>query len=68
MLNRLNELSFVIGVFFTIVSIILFINMLVTGSNNKLSLYSSIVFLLFGLCMMFLRKGGKRIDKIDDRK
>jgi hypothetical protein len=59
MLNRLNELSFVIGAFFTLVSLILFGNILVTPSPDKLSIYSATGFLVFGLLMMLLRKKKK---------
>jgi hypothetical protein len=52
MLNRLNELSFVIGAFFTLVSLILFGNILVTPVPDNLSIYSAIGFLVFGLLMM----------------
>lgn len=52
MLNKLNNLGFVIGVFFTIVSIILFVNILVTGKNDSLSLYSAAGFFVFGVVMM----------------
>jgi hypothetical protein len=53
MLKRLNDLSFVIGVFFTLVSLILFGNLIVKGSIDNLSLYSASAFLVFGLAMMF---------------
>lgn len=56
MLKRAGDLSFVIGIFFTIVSLILFGNLLVKGEADKLSLYSAAVFLVFGLAMMFLPK------------
>jgi hypothetical protein len=56
MLKRLNELNFVIGLFFTIVSLILladtFINKEVTG---KLNLYTGLAFLIFGLFMITIR-------------
>jgi hypothetical protein len=55
MLNKLNELSFVIGVFFTIVSLILFGNMLITGIIENINLYSATIFMIFGVAMMFAR-------------
>lgn len=58
MLNKLNELSFVIGVFFTIVSLILFGNMLIKGAMEPINLYSATTFMIFGLAMMF--SGGKK--------
>jgi hypothetical protein len=59
MLNRLNELSFVIGVFFTLMSLILFGNILVTPAPDKLSIYSATGFLVFGLLMMLPRRKKK---------
>lgn len=59
MLNRLNELSFVIGAFFTVVSLILFVNILVTPAPGKLSIFSATGFLIFGLLMMLMRKKKK---------
>lgn len=53
MYKKLNSLSFVIGAFFTIVSIILFVNILVTGKSDALSIYSASVFFIFGMAMMF---------------
>jgi hypothetical protein len=58
MLNKLNDLSFVIGVFFTVVSLILFGNMLIKGAMETINLYSATTFLIFGLAMMFA--GGKK--------
>jgi hypothetical protein len=52
MLNKLNNLGFVIGAFFTIVSIILFVNILVSGKTDALSIYSASAFLIFGVLMM----------------
>lgn len=52
MLNKLNNLGFVIGAFFTVVAIILFVNILVSGTNDALSLYSASGFLIFGVLMM----------------
>lgn len=51
--KKLNSLSFVIGAFFTIVSIILFINMFVTGTMDTVTIYSASVFFIFGVAMMF---------------
>jgi hypothetical protein len=59
MLNRLNELSFVIGAFFTLVSLILFGNILMSPAPDKLSIYSATGFLIFGLLMMFSRRKKK---------
>jgi NO-binding membrane sensor protein with MHYT domain len=54
MLKRAGELSFVIGIFFFLVSLILFGNLLAKGVIDRLTLYSASVFLVFGLSMMFL--------------
>lgn len=56
MLDRLNDLGFVIGAFFTIVAIVLFANIFIMVLNDKVSIITAITFLLFGLLMMFLRK------------
>lgn len=52
MYNKLNNLAFVIGAFFTVVAIILFVNILVTGNSDALNLYSASAFLVFGILMM----------------
>lgn len=59
MLKKANELSYVIGVFFTIVAIILFVNLTVKSTFDALSIYTASAFLVFGLCMMFLPKHNK---------
>jgi uncharacterized membrane protein YesL len=56
MLKRFNELNFVIGLFFTIVALILladtFLNREITG---KLNLYTGLGFLIFGLFMISIK-------------
>ena len=52
MLRKLNNLAFVIGLFFTIVSIILFINILIGGRSDILSIGTASIFLVFGVVMM----------------
>jgi hypothetical protein len=52
MYNKLNNLGFVIGAFFTIVSLILFANIFIQGKFDALSAYSASAFLIFGLVMM----------------
>jgi threonine/homoserine/homoserine lactone efflux protein len=56
MYKRLNELNFVIGLFFTIVSLILlagyFLSKELSGAMN---LYTGIVFLVFGLLMITIK-------------
>lgn len=51
--KKLNNLAFVIGAFFTIVSLILFGSIFIEGKYDYLSVYSAIVFLIFGVVMMF---------------
>ena len=55
MLKRLNDLAFVIGAFFTIISFILFLNIAFANQNDTLSIYSATTFGIFGLLMMFAR-------------
>jgi len=58
MLKRLNELNFVIGLFFTAVSLILLAdNFFHKGSAGKLNLYTGILFLIFGIFMIVLKTG-----------
>ena len=51
MYKKLNNLSFIIGLFFTVVAIILLL------TSGKLNLYTGIIFLIFGLCMMLINQG-----------
>jgi len=56
MYKRFNELSFIIGLFFFILSLILIINdLLITKSETKAVLYSGIVFFIFGILMMLIK-------------
>ena len=56
MYKRFNELSFVIGLFFFILSLILIINELInTTITTSATLYSGIVFLAFGVIMMLVK-------------
>ncbi len=52
MYKKLSNLSFVIGAFFTIVSLILFANIIISGRSDAMSLYSASAFLVFGIVMM----------------
>ncbi|ULQ51294.1 hypothetical protein [Flavihumibacter fluvii] len=54
MYKRFNQLSFVIGIFFVITSVILLGNVLLTGSGEKINIYSAVAFLIFGAFMIFL--------------
>jgi hypothetical protein len=57
MLKRFNELNFVIGLFFLLVSLILlgstFFSKNLSGSIN---IYTGIAFLVFGLLMILIRQ------------
>jgi uncharacterized membrane protein YesL len=56
MLKRINELSFVIGLFFTLVAIILIAGYFLSAQlSSPINLYTGIVFLVFGLAMVFIR-------------
>jgi putative Ca2+/H+ antiporter (TMEM165/GDT1 family) len=63
MLKRLTQLSFVIGLFFTMVSVVLFGNILLTNSPTPLNLYTAIAFLVFGVYMMLIER--KKVDSAE---
>ena len=55
MFKRFNELSFVIGLFFALVSLVLLVGYLLQGeSSGRLTLYTGLVFLVFGIFMMLV--------------
>ncbi len=55
MLNRLTKLSFIIGLFFTIVAVILLAGYYLSPLlSSVLNLYAGIVFLVFGLLMIII--------------
>jgi len=57
MYKKLNNLGFVIGVFFVIISLILIIGAVVSEAlNNKLNFYTGFSFLVFGFCMAFFNR------------
>lgn len=56
MYKKLTQLGFVIGLFFVIVSIVLFINIIVKPTQDRLSMFTAVAFLLFGIGMMFFGK------------
>jgi hypothetical protein len=60
MQKKLTELSFIIGVFFSIVSLILLIGYFTSPllSSDK-NMYAGILFLVFGLFMIFITKKDK---------
>ena len=56
MYKRFNELNFVVGLFFTLVSIILFLDSFLNkASSGRLSLFTGLVFLTFGLFMIAIK-------------
>jgi hypothetical protein len=60
MYKRLNELNFVIGLFFTIVSLILLAgNFLSKELSGSLNLYTGLVFLAFGIFMILIKAAKK---------
>jgi hypothetical protein len=63
MLKKLNDLQFVIGLFFTAVSVILLLNVLLgSHGDSNVNIYTGICFLVFGVCMMVI-KGKKGNEK-----
>jgi len=58
MYKRLNELSFIIGLFFIILSVILIGGYLLSEAlNARINLYSGISFLIFGIFMVIVKSG-----------
>jgi hypothetical protein len=56
MYKKLNDLQFVIGLFFSVVALILLLNvMLGTNVAGKLNTLTGGCFLVFGLAMMLIR-------------
>jgi uncharacterized membrane protein len=65
MYKKLNNLGFVIGIFFIIISLILLVGGLLSAAlDNKLDHYTGFSFLLFGLIMIFFnRKNDNTVKK-----
>ena len=62
MLKRFNELSFVIGLFFFIVSLVLLVSAMVSENfSGKINIYTGAAFFIFGLSMMIIR--GKKAEE-----
>ena len=56
MYKRFNELSFVIGLFFVLVAVILIVNGLVNAAaNSRLTFYTGAAFLIFGTFMVLTK-------------
>lgn len=56
MYKKFSQLSFVIGLFFFLVSIILFVHILLSEATGKINLYTAIVFIIFGIAMMMAKE------------
>jgi len=57
MYKKLNNLGFVIGIFFVIISLILIVGGLLSEAlNNELNFYTGFSFLVFGFCMAFFNR------------
>ena len=56
MYQKLNDLQFVIGLFFSVVAVILLLNVML-GSNveGRLNVLTGAGFLIFGLAMMLIK-------------
>ena len=64
MLKRLNNLSFIIGLFFTLVAAILLAGYILSSRlSSSLNLYTGITFLVFGVGMILA--GSKVNDEKD---
>jgi hypothetical protein len=63
MLNKLNQLSFVIGLFFILVAAVLIIGFAMGGELGKpINLYSGMGMLIFGIFMVFIKEQKETID------
>jgi len=63
MLKRATNLQFIIGLFFSIVAVILLTDYLLDSKNTgSLNLYTGIGFLVFGLFMLLFKAGGDDKD------
>lgn len=55
MYKKFNQLSFVIGLFFFIVSLILFGNAVFNHATAGINIYTAVVFFIFGLFMIVIK-------------
>ena len=62
MYKKLSQLSFVIGLFFVLVSLVLFGNAFINNARTPINVYTAIVFLLFGIVMIYLSSKEKTDD------
>ncbi|MGH2566479.1 MAG: hypothetical protein ACRDE8_05360 [Ginsengibacter sp.] len=64
MYKKLSNLGFVIGIFFTIISLILIIGGLLSAAlAYKLNFYTGFSFLVFGLFMIFFNGNNRSNEK-----
>ena len=62
-LKRFDELNFVIGLFFTVLALILLLGYAINdGMKLAITLYTGLAFLLFGLVMMWLRGKSGQVE------
>lgn len=60
-MHKLNNLGFVIGIFFIIISLILLIGGLLSAAlSYKLNFYTGFSFLIFGILMTFFNSGNDK--------
>ena len=65
MYKRLNDLGFVIGIFFIIISLILIIGGFVsTALSYKLNFYTGFSFLVFGIFMAFFNRNNHKKEEV----
>ena len=58
MYKRFSQLSFIIGLFFIILSVILIAGYVATDAlNARINLYSGMAFLAFGIFMVLVKSG-----------
>jgi len=55
MYKKFSQLSFVIGLFFTIVAVILLVNALLSHDGMSMTVNAAIAFLIFGIIMMLVK-------------
>ncbi len=64
MLDRLFDLRFVIGAFFTITGFLILIYSFVTGEDQTVNRGCSILFILFGVVMLLLSRKTDATDEV----
>jgi len=65
MYKKLNDLGFVIGIFFIIISLILIIGGFVSAAlSYKLNFYTGFTFLVFGVFMAFFNRNNHKKEEV----